>query len=66
MVRSAAIAEVTATGRRSALVSSFMSLANVGRNRHAIAALDVADNDQVLAIGFGPGEALAELTRREP
>ena len=53
-------------GWAGALVGTLMRLANAQPNRHAIAALDVGRRDRILEIGFGPGEALAELARRAP
>lgn len=37
---------------------------NLQRNRWAVALLDVAPEDRVLEIGFGPGVAIAELAHR--
>jgi ubiquinone/menaquinone biosynthesis C-methylase UbiE len=40
------------------------SASNRQRNRWAVSLLDVQPTDQVLEIGFGPGLAIAELSRR--
>src|ERR1700686_1509961 len=44
------------------LLGSAMSLANREPNRIAIDALDIAPDDTVLEIGFGPGQALRRPT----
>jgi ubiquinone/menaquinone biosynthesis C-methylase UbiE len=41
-----------------------MALANRQPNRAAIDALDIAPNETVLELGFGPGDALAALVAR--
>lgn len=37
---------------------------NIERNRWVVSLLDVQPSDRVLEIGFGPGVAIAELSRR--
>src|SRR4051794_13335670 len=37
---------------------------NLARNRWAVSLLDVKPTDRVLEVGFGPGVAIAELSRR--
>lgn len=43
-----------------------MAWLNRAMNRAAVAALDPAPDARVLEVGFGPGEALAELLERTP
>lgn len=43
------------------LTGHFMRLVNRAPNRHAIAALRLIPGDEVLELGFGPGEAIAAM-----
>ena len=49
------------TGFAGAAAALGMSLVNREPNRIAIEALDVASDDTVLELGFGPGQAIAAL-----
>jgi ubiquinone/menaquinone biosynthesis C-methylase UbiE len=48
------------------LVGVILALKNRQRNAWTISLLDVQPNDQVLEIGFGPGQAIQELTKLTP
>ena len=50
------------TGLAGAAAALGMSLVNREPNRIAIEVLDVASDDTVLELGFGPGQAIAALT----
>ena len=48
------------------LVGVILALKNRQRNAWTISLLDVQPNDQVLEIGFGPGQAIQELAKLTP
>jgi ubiquinone/menaquinone biosynthesis C-methylase UbiE len=48
------------------IVGLILALKNRGRNAWTISLLDVQPNDQVLEIGFGPGQAIQELAKLTP
>lgn len=54
------------TGWGGRLTGAFMRIVNRTPNRLAIAALDLQPDDDVLELGFGPGEAIAGMTRLVP
>lgn len=45
------------------VIGQIMSIINRLPNRHAIEMLDVAERDNILEIGFGPGRALKALSK---
>jgi ubiquinone/menaquinone biosynthesis C-methylase UbiE len=48
------------------LVGMILAWKNRGRNAWAISLLDIKPNDQVLEIGFGPGQAIEEVAKLTP
>jgi ubiquinone/menaquinone biosynthesis C-methylase UbiE len=48
------------------LVGVILALKNRERNAWAISLLDIQPNDQVLEIGFGPGQAIQEVAKLTP
>jgi len=48
------------------LVGTILAWKNRERNAWTISSLDIQPNDQVLEIGFGPGQAIQEVTKLAP